>query len=226
MSEWWAYRPQDFLMFSPETYYRLFELYNADVWPWQIIALFAGLAIIGLMFRPTLWTGRAIAALLAIAWAFVAWAYFFERYATINLAAPYFGWGFAAQSLLLVLSGVLLGRLTFSKTRSPCAAVGLALLVFAVLVQPLIGLVLGRPWSGMELFGVAPDPTVLATLGVLLAADRVRWELLPIPLLWCVITGGTLWIMGSPEALLMPAAGLIALVVAGYRGLARPAKHD
>jgi hypothetical protein len=28
MSEWWSYRFSDLLMFSPETYYRLFELYN------------------------------------------------------------------------------------------------------------------------------------------------------------------------------------------------------
>ena len=51
MSEWWTYRPADLLMFSPETYYRLFELYNADVWPAQIIVLSAGFTIFVLMFR-------------------------------------------------------------------------------------------------------------------------------------------------------------------------------
>ena len=33
MSEWWTYRPSDFLLFAPRTYYRLFELYNAEIWP-------------------------------------------------------------------------------------------------------------------------------------------------------------------------------------------------
>ena len=30
MSEWWTYRLSDFLMFSPRTYHRLFELHNAE----------------------------------------------------------------------------------------------------------------------------------------------------------------------------------------------------
>jgi hypothetical protein len=38
--------------------------------------------------------------------------------------------------------------------------------------------------------------------------------LLIIPLAWCAITGVTLWTMQSPEALLMPAAGLLTLVLA------------
>ena len=45
MSEWWTYRPSDFLLFSPRTYYRLFELYNAEVWPGHVLALALGLAL-------------------------------------------------------------------------------------------------------------------------------------------------------------------------------------
>ncbi len=36
MSEWWTYTLSDFLLFSARTYYRLFELYNRDVWPAQL----------------------------------------------------------------------------------------------------------------------------------------------------------------------------------------------
>jgi hypothetical protein len=71
----------------------------------------------------------------------------------------------------------------------------------------------------MELLGLAPDPTVVGTLGVLLAADRVRWELFVIPVSWCAITGATLWVMKSPEALLMPLIGLSALVLSAYKSL-------
>ena len=37
MSEWWTYSLSDFLLFSPRTYYRLFELYNLAVWPWHVL---------------------------------------------------------------------------------------------------------------------------------------------------------------------------------------------
>ena len=38
MSEWWTYRPSDFLMFAPDTYWRLFELHNAAWWPLGLLA--------------------------------------------------------------------------------------------------------------------------------------------------------------------------------------------
>jgi len=43
MSEWWTYRLSDLLLFSPRTYYRLFELYNAAIWPAQVLAVVIGL---------------------------------------------------------------------------------------------------------------------------------------------------------------------------------------
>lgn len=221
MSDWWAFAPADLLMFSPGTYNRLFELTNEAVWPAQMLALAAGLAVLMLMLRgphegePKM-RGRAVAALLAAVWLAVAWVYF-ARYATINLAAPYFRWGFVAQAILLTVSGVLLGRLTFERRGSRAHTFGIAMFVFALALQPLIGPLLGRPWAGVEVFGIAPDPTVLATLGVLLAADRFRWELVVIPLMWCAVTGATLWTMAAPEAFVLPLAGLTALLVTGYR---------
>lgn len=217
MSQWWTYQPADVLMFSPDTYYRLFELYNAEVWPTQIVALGAGVCIAVLMFRGPRWRGRAVATLLAAIWLAVAWAYFLERYATINLAAPFFAWGFVAQAILTAVSGILLGRLTFEDAKGLTGNSGIALFIFALLLQSLIGPFIGREWSGAELFGLAPDPTVLGTLGVLLASDRVRWELFIIPILWCAITGAILWTMRSPEALLMPLAALSVLILAAHR---------
>ena len=46
MAEWWTYSISDFLLFSPRTYYRLFELYNADLWPAQILAILLGTALL------------------------------------------------------------------------------------------------------------------------------------------------------------------------------------
>jgi multisubunit Na+/H+ antiporter MnhF subunit len=219
MSEWWAYQPSDLLMFSPETYYRLFELYNMALWPAQILTLAAGVSIATLMVRGPRWRGRVVATLLALAWFFVAWGYFIDRYATINLAAPYFALGFVVQAVLLVVVGLSLGRIAFDDIKTPTAKAGIALFFFALVFQPLIGPLIGREWSGMELFGLAPDPTVVGTLGVLLAADRIRWELFVIPVLWCAITGATLWIMKSQEAFLMPLIGLLSLILAARHSL-------
>src|SRR5688572_21221160 len=213
MSEWWTYRLGDFLLFAPRTYYRLFELYNESVWPLQILAAVIGLIILAMLLSRPRDAARIVALLLALCWAWVAYAFLFSRYATINLAATYFAIGFAVQAGLLLLTAAA-DRLSFAGPETATRAAGIFIFAFALLGQPVIGPLLGRDWSQIELFGLAPDPTVLATLGVLLAADRIRWELLAIPLLWCAISGLTLLAMEAPDALMMPAAGSLVIILA------------
>ena len=117
MSEWWTYCLTNFLLFSPRTYYRLFELYNAEVWPLQLVTLALGVAIAFLVWRPRAWSGRAVAAILAALWLFVAWAYLLERYDTINWAARYFAIAFVLQAALLVWTGVIRDRLRLRRSR-------------------------------------------------------------------------------------------------------------
>ncbi|HET6223622.1 MAG TPA: DUF6064 family protein [Dongiaceae bacterium] len=223
MSEWWTYSLSDFLLFSPHTYYRLFELYNAAIWPAQILALALAVAILVLLRAGGAGRDRVIAELLAAAWLWVAWAYLLERYDTINWAARYFAIGFAIEALLLIAAGLLLGRLRFQPAASVTSRLGLGLFLFALVLQPLIGPLVGRQWTQLEIFGVAPDPTVVGTLGLLLtAAGRAVWLLLVIPLHWCAISGLTLWTMASPDALVVPAAAMLVLFLAAWKALSRP----
>ncbi len=199
MSEWWTYRPSDFLLFAPRTYYRLFELYNIDIWPLQILALLAGAAILVLIRNRMASSGRIIGVLLAACWLWVAWAFHWQRYATINWAASYFAVGFAIEALLLIWIGVVRDSLRFDSAPRVRARIGVAIFAFALMIQPLLQLLSGRNWQQLEVFGVAPDPTAVATLGVLLASNRMPWIALPLPLIWCVIGGVTLWLINSPH---------------------------
>jgi hypothetical protein len=221
MSEWWTYSLSDFLLFSPRTYYRLFELYNAAMWPLQILALALGVALLGLLLRDTAWRGRAIAAILAACWLWVAWAYLWQRYDTINWAASYFAVGFAIEALLLIWTGIVRDRLGFLSGAGPVGAAGLCIFLFALVGYPLIGPLNGRPWRQAEIFGLAPDPTAIATLGVLVAAHRPRWSLLIIPLIWCAISAATLWTMQSPDAVVVTAMAALALVLGIWRSILR-----
>src|SRR5262245_61678104 len=82
MSEWWSYRPSDFLMFSPRIYWRLFGSINEAFWPAQPALIALGLA----------WLARAraqrlAAGALAIASVVVAWAFLWQRFTPINWPA-------------------------------------------------------------------------------------------------------------------------------------------
>jgi hypothetical protein len=217
MSEWWTYRLSDFLSFAPQTYYRLFELYNAAIWPGQIVALLAGVAILALLRRAGPQPGRLVAGILAVCWLWIAIAFHANRYASINFPAIYFAWGFGVEAALLICVGVVRGRLAFGPSGGRSGRVGLWIFLFALLLQPVIGLLLGRSWRQVELFGLAPDPTAVATLGILLRGEgRTRWKPMIVPVLWCAITGATLWTMRAPDFWIAPAAALLAVVLAAW----------
>src|SRR6202521_3194085 len=148
MSEWWTYTLSDFLLFSSRTYYRLFEIYNAVIWPAQIAAIGLGLAILVLLRRAAAGQRRsiAIAAILAACWLWVAIAFHANRYATINWAAVYFAWAFGLEAAVLIWIGIVRGRLTFTQPAGTAGRAGLWIFLFALAVEPCVGLLLGRGW--------------------------------------------------------------------------------
>ncbi len=202
MSEWWTYRLSDFLMFSPRTYWRLVELYNHDVWPAQLAALAVGLWAIWLAASRRAGAGRVLAALLAAAWLWVGWAFHWQRYATINWAAPYFAMAFAIQAGLLLGLGSFHRNTYATPAGSLMRNLGWLLAVTGVVFYPLAGLLAGRPWAQAEVFGIAPEPTALASLGLLLASgyppSRARRCMLAlIPTLSLLLGAATLWLMAD-----------------------------
>src|SRR5262249_20772356 len=101
---------------------------------------------------------------------------------------------------------------------------GIALFALVLAGHPLIAPAMGRPWPAAEVFGIAPDPTAVATLAVLaIAQGGARWLLMVIPRLWCVVTGVTLWTMESGEFLAAPLGALVAFGIALFR---RPSQHN
>jgi hypothetical protein len=223
MTEWWTYSLRDLLLFSPRTYYRLFELYNSEVWPLQLVALLLGAAILLLWYRRSAMAGRALAAILALCWLWVAWAYHWQRYASINWAAHYYALAFALEALLVLWLGVVRGRRTMAAAGSARQLMGLLLFVFAWLCFPLLGPLLGRSWPQAEIFGIAPDPTALATLAVLLLGNtRTLWWLWPIPVTWCLLSGATLWAMDAPDFVLAPLGAMLAIGMAISSRLRHP----
>jgi Family of unknown function (DUF6064) len=206
MSEWWTYRPGDFLLFSPRVYWRMFELHNAQFWPLHLLMLASGLTILLLISRgraSSLWT----VAILATLWIFVGWFFLWNRYAAINWAIAHVAPVFALEALLLAIAATRRG-LVFDRQDIASRCGGL-IATLALIVYPVLPWVFGHPSGAAETFGIAPDPTALATLGLLLmASGRFSLLLVPIPLLWLLLSGLTLRTMGDHQ-------GWIPLVAVG-----------
>jgi hypothetical protein len=215
MSEWWTYTLSDFLMFSPQVYYRLFELYNRALWPAPLLTVGAGVAILCLLIVPEGSRRRLAHVILGMLWIWIAWAFFWQRYAEINWAVLYVAPFIAAQGALLIGLGAA-GLLPISISRRKAIDIaGLALFAAALGLYPLIAPMMGRQWLAGEVFGIAPDPTAIATLALLaLAEGRARWAAMIIPALWCAISTVTLWTMGAAYFFLPLAGALVAIGIA------------
>ena len=149
MSEWWTYRAEDFLLFSPRVYWRMFETHNAALWPLHVVTLAAGLLIVLLIaWRPGVFA-RWIALTLAVLWIFVGWSFLWNRYSGINWAAAYVAPAFAVEGVLLLVIGSLRDGFAFDR-RGLAGWTGYLILGFALAGAPLLAPLQGRGWASSE----------------------------------------------------------------------------
>jgi hypothetical protein len=196
-------------MFSPRVYARLIETLNESVWPLQALGATAALGLLVLLLRRDGWGARVALLVMAVGWGCVALLFHARHFATINTAAPAFAWAFGLQSLVFLGLAGGVRALSWTEARGPRRAAAVVLAA-AALLYPLGAPLLGRPWAQAETFGLLPDPTVLATLAVLLNLRlplparwaRVGCALLvwAVPLLWCVVAVLLQWTLHDAAA--------------------------
>jgi hypothetical protein len=212
MNGWQTYRLEDFIPFTPEIYWRLLERINEAFWPLHVLAVAIGLTALLFALRGN---KRVAVALLAPAWLASGILFHWTYYAELNWAARWFGWGFVAQAALLIALALFAGSI---KTQEPSKRlstwIGATVAVVSLLGYPLIAAAIGPGLSHAETYGLHPDPTAIATLGVLLIILRgpTLWLPMLIPILWCVIGSLTLMAIGATGALIPLAA---ATIIAG-----------
>lgn len=214
MDEWWTYGITDLVLFTPETYFRLFELYHRDWWPMQLACLaMAVVILLCLWLKPTRGC-QLIAILLAASWAWVGWVFLHLRFAPIHWIANWYAVAFFLQALLLFIYGVSRRGIEFETGNTLRAGSGVFVLLGALLAMPATAYLTGRGWMQTELFAMTPDTTVMATLGLLLLTkDRVAVWLVVIPVAWCFITGATLWALEAPEAMILPVCAVLTIAL-------------
>lgn len=193
MWEWRSYGPRDFLMFAPRTYWRLIEIYNGDLWPWHVAVAVAGAALVWHVARHGPAAHRVAFAALALAWLWVAWGWQWQRYATINWGARSLAAASALQAILLLAAAL---REPVARAGGGHPPTGILLALAATIAYPLATAAAGASWARAELAGLLPEPTALATLGLIVAVKpRQRAWLGVVPLLTLMLGAATAWLM-------------------------------
>jgi hypothetical protein len=194
------------LPYTAEILFSSFGQYNAALWPLPLLALGLTLAAILLTLRPMSGGDRIVAALLAAAWLWTGLGYHMLHFARLNFTAPLYGALFIVEGLLLVRIAIRRGP-RLRNAGGPLGRIGLALAILA-LAWPLVDRLFGQSFSAERIPGLAPTPTTILTLGLLLATVRTRLHLAVVPLLWTLIAGATAWILWIPQDLVLPVIGL------------------
>ncbi|MEH6641014.1 DUF6064 family protein [Vreelandella glaciei] len=213
MNEWTSYRLQDFIPFTAEVYFRLLERMGETFWPLHLLTLALGAAtlVLALKHRP-----RLACLLPAPLWAFVAVAFFIQRYAELNWAGGYVGYAFITQAVLLVVIALTVwGMDNAPRAKKPPITIGIAIILFGLILMPLIAPLSGGSWYQAEVFGIHADPTAVTTLGLVLIILRgfALWIAAIIPALWLVVSGLTLQVLNATGAAVLFA--VLALTVVG-----------
>ena len=208
--------------FSVDAFFEVFARYNQAIWPLQVAAYAGGLIVAALLLRPSRPAAIMIGGILAAMWAVNGIGYHWSHFAAINPAARLFAGLFVAEAALLAGAPLALSDLRFSARRDVRTGFALALIVFAAIVYPLWGMAAGHVYPAMPAFGVAPCPTTIFTIGVLLMGEgrRAAW-LLAIPAMWALIGGSAAVLLDVPQDFGLLAALFILLALAAGRWFRR-----
>lgn len=206
--------------FTTAQFFAVFAAYNSASWPLQILVYALGVVAAVAVCSSGSGATRAIATALAIMWAINGAGYHLLFFSEINPVARGFAAMFLLQSLLLAAAGIQSTDLRFEVGRTVQSVLGLVIIVYALLIYELQGSWARHGMMSGPMFGVAPCPTTIFTLGMLMLA-RGRWviRLSIIPVLRSLVGVAAARQLSVPEDYGMPVAALalcLTLVVSRY----------
>jgi hypothetical protein len=196
------------LPFATDQFLAVFAGYNNAIWPFQIVLNLLGLVAIAL----ALWSGRSsriIAGILAFLWAWTGAGYHLSFFAAINPAAVGFGSLCLLQALVFLIYGTVMGKLEFRFAGNIRGYAGAVLLLYAMVLYPLLGYLLGHQFPQSPTFG-APCPTTIFTFGILLwTTGKVHWYIFILAFLWALIGFTAAFKFGILEDIGLLVAGVV-----------------
>jgi len=211
------------LPFTREQFFELFAAYNSANWPAAIVVYPLACVALIVAWRGTPIAGRIVAGVLGLMWGWVGIVYQGLFFARINSVARLFAAAFVIQALLFGWHAWSRHGLEYGARSHLRTSAGGAMIFYAIIVYPLIGLATGERYPAMPLFGITPCPLLIFTFGLMLWASCARWWLWIVPLLWAVIGGSAAVLLSVPQDWALPLSAVVALLIV----LAdRPARRD
>lgn len=213
------YSLKDLVLFNTEGWFGLYQTINSQYWPLHLVGLVWGFFVVYALFAQK----QSLVAIVFVSsagiWFSCAIVFHLGEYQQLSWVAVFYGWAFIAQAMMLFLSG-LLGRKLDQKLgqtghKNLYINTGYFLLIAGIVMMPVLGLMEGRDWTSLDVIGVGPDSTALATIGLVLLAVRRKMLtilLCAIPTMWLVISAATAWPLGLFQGVVSLFVWLLVIV--------------
>ena len=194
----------------------IFEKYNLDIWPMQIIAYILGIIAVFFVIKRTRYSYRIIMGIVTFMWLWAGIG-FYLLYSGPTYKPAYILGALTVVQAVLFLAGVFKPVISYGFRLNIFSVTGLLFIAYAMIGYPLLGYFIGHVYPQSPAFGLAPCPTTIFTFGLLLMTDKkVPILFLIIPLLWAL--GGFMPVsVGILEDIGLITAGVLGTVMIIYR---------
>jgi hypothetical protein len=165
-------------------FFAMFAQANTSVWPVHLVWYSAAIAAILLAVRPVRGSNRLIAGFLAAYYVWLAIVFFGIYYTPLNDHSPAYAVMFALGGALFLLAGVIRQDLEFQPKWDALGILG-GVFMLCALAYPVIDALTGHVFPAAPVFGVAPCPSAICTVGLLLwTRPGMPMYVLVVPLVW------------------------------------------
>jgi len=200
------------LPFGVHEFLQVFRDYNLALQPLQLYVYLALLTVLFLFVSKTKAGLKVSFAFLAVIWFINGCAYHILFFSKINPIAKVFGALFIIQGLLFVLQVIFSKPYPHPDKLSIPQKAGWLIILYGTVLYSILGFFFGHSYPYAPVFGIAPCPTVIFTLGFLLALHGYAAKYLYIiPLLWAAIGSTAAFQLGMKEDLGLLASAMLAL---------------
>lgn len=173
--------------FTSDQFFQVLAEYNRSVFPWQGFIFIAGVYVVYRTINPNTKSDKIVSLTLSLLWLWMGIMYHLLFFTTINNAAYGFGAFFIIQAGLFMYAGVANDNFSFEFKSDRYGMSGIALIIYALIIYPILGYYLGHVYPASPTFGL-PCPTTIFTFGVLLLSKgKCPMAILIIPVAWSFI---------------------------------------
>ncbi|MGD8565242.1 MAG: DUF6064 family protein [Candidatus Bathyarchaeota archaeon] len=180
-----------------EDFFTILKTYNETIWIITIFTYILGLLAIYLSAKKIKHSGKIISSILGFLWLWSGIVFHIMFYGPTDVeflgqtmsGVWYFsGILFIIQGVLFLVIGVIRDSLSFQIKKNPCSIIGSIFVIYSMVIYSAIGLITGYVYPEYPIFGTAPCPVSIFTVGLLLFSDKkIPIYISIIPLIWAIM---------------------------------------